>query len=154
MFLKALESVDLCNWTVYFIGPILAEFDSKINEFFIRNPNYKDRVIFTGNIGHKKTLWEYYNKSKVFVLTSNKEGFPIVFSEAKRFRNFLLSTEVSSSKDVIDDNKYGRTMPINDVVTLSAFLNQIINMKLDIDVYNEFDPLSISWDQCVNEIIL
>jgi glycosyltransferase involved in cell wall biosynthesis len=105
MFLKAIENIhDFRNWKFYFIGPIENEefdFQMKIDNFFDKNPHLKEHVIFTGPIYNKKQLWEYYNRAKVFVLTSRWEGYATVFSEAYRFDNYIISTDVGGARETI-----------------------------------------------------
>lgn len=60
-----------------------------------------------GPIYDKKSLWEFYNRAKVFILTSRFEGYPLVLTEAKRFRNYIVSTELDASEDLLENGKYG-----------------------------------------------
>ena len=129
MFLKAIEKLpNLKNWKFYFIGSIEDDFKKEIKLFYNKNPVLKDRVIFTGPILEKITLWEYYNKAKVFVLTSKWEGYAIVFSEAYRFNNYIISTNVGGAKETINrNNNFGRIIDQNNHDELSLILEQIIN---------------------------
>ena len=102
LLLKILAKVDLKDWKFYLIGPIENNFQSSINHFYRQNPSKKESVIFTGSIYDKKELFEYYNKSRVFVLTSRHEGFAFALVEAAYMKNYIVSTNVGGAEDVLD----------------------------------------------------
>ena len=102
LLLKILAKVDLKDWKFYLIGPIENNFQSSINNFYRQNPSKKESVIFTGSIYDKKELFEYYNKSRVFVLTSRHEGFAFALVEAAYMKNYIVSTNVGGAEDVLD----------------------------------------------------
>ncbi len=147
MLLQALAKVDLRDWKFYLIGPVSPEFQPEIEKFYQQNPDKKNNVIFTGAIYDKKTLWEHYNRSKAFILTSKWEGFALVYTEAQRFTNFILSTRVGAANDVIQDGKYGEFIKQDDADGLARSLENIICGKTDINVYDGFDVKSLSWEQ-------
>lgn len=149
MFLRALAHVDLKNWTVCLIGPIEKDFQPVVDTFFERHPEKVGKVIFTGSIYDKKELWEYYYRAKVFVLTSRWEGYPIVYPEAKRFANYIVSTAVSACEDIIEEGKYGKSISIDDDRELASILSDIIDGSVNIDVYQGFDATSLSWKNVV-----
>lgn len=127
MVLKALEGVDLGEWTFLFIGPVENNFNEKLSDFLSRNPKLNTKIRCHGITKDKKELWELYNSAKVFVLTSPKEGFPNVFSEALFFNNYIISTDVSSASDITKDGTIGTIIPINDVDRLRTSLLEVIN---------------------------
>lgn len=154
MFLRALTKVKLDNWKVCLIGPIDSRIQDTIDSFYKHNSDKQESIKFLGPIYDKKELWEYYNRAKVFVLTSNWEGYPIVFPEAKRFRNYLVSTEVVACRDIIEDEKYGVSIPINDDFRLAEVLNEIVSGKRNIDVYEGYDTNELSWESQIKKIKL
>ena len=149
MFLRALSNVDLREWKVCLIGPIEESFQSNINAFFGRHPEKKEQVIFTGPIYNKNELWEYYNRAKVFVLTSSWESYGLVLNEAQRFRNYLVSSPVGAFEDLSCYGKYGKKVGLNNDGDLADTLADIVNGKIDIDVYRNFDATSLSWENMV-----
>lgn len=154
MILKALEKVDLKSWKFCLIGPIEKEFQQEIDLFYKKNPTKKHDVIFIGNIIEKKDLWEWYNRAKVFVFTSRWESYGLVLNEAKRFRNYLLSTDVGAFKDLYENGKYGRIVNQDDAEDLTNILQEIVNGDIDINVYgDEFSPTSLSYIQQVKKIL-
>lgn len=154
MILSALEKIDLFDWKFYFIGPIEDGFKMYIDDFFKRNPFMVDKVIFTGPIYDKGELWRYYNRSKVFVMTSRWESYGLVFNEAKRFKNYLLSTRVGAFDDLCEKGKYGLYIEQDDDETLSKIMTEIILGNVDIDVYKDYDTDSLSWETIVNSLKL
>ena len=153
MLLKALERVNMNGWKFYLIGPIDNSIKQEIQNFYDNNPNKKESVVFTGAIYDKKELWEYFNRAKVFVLTSRYEGFALVYTEAKRFKNYIISTKVGAATDVIQDNRYGDYIEQDDIYSLAQKLNDIIEGKTNIDVYGGFDTNQLSWEERVKIII-
>ena len=65
-------------------------------------------MIFTGNIDNKRKLYDFYNRSKIFCLTSRDESFGLVYTEALAYGNYILSTDVGAVNDITDNQKYGR----------------------------------------------
>lgn len=141
MFLEAIRNIDLKSWTVELIGP----YDDYIENYIKEK---KINVKLTGNISNKEELYQKYNEAKVFVLTSNEEGFPIVYSEALRFGNYILTTDVGGAEDITNDGKIGKIIPKNEVSKLQNELELIISGKIDLDKkYNE------SIEYCLKEFI-
>jgi glycosyltransferase involved in cell wall biosynthesis len=152
MFLRALTKVDLQNWKICLIGPIDPRIEEVIQAFYRENPDKCESVKFTGAIYDKKELWEYYNRARVFVLTSDWEGYPIVYPEAKRFRNYLVSTDIAACHDIIEGEKYGVSIPINDDTRLATVLNEIVTGKRNIDVYEGYDMNELSWEAQIKKL--
>ena len=68
------------DWELHLIGPIEEQFKSYISEFY-RETHLENRVKFVGPIYDKCELFQYYNKAKVFCLTSRRTAriaFPLV----------------------------------------------------------------------------
>lgn len=149
MFLRALAQVDLKDWRVCLIGPIEKDFQSIIDNFFKQYPEKIGKVIFTGPIYGKKELWEYYNRAKVFVLTSMYESYALVLNEAQRFHNYIVSTPVGAFEDLSYCGKYGKKVAIDNDKELATAISSIINGNLNVDVYRDFENNSLSWENVV-----
>jgi glycosyltransferase involved in cell wall biosynthesis len=65
--------------------------------------NVENQIIFTGNISNMDVK-KIITISKLFVITSDKEGFPYVFVESLLYKTPVISTDVSDIKDIIGDN--------------------------------------------------
>jgi len=153
MLLQALAKANLKDWKFYLIGPIDSALNTEIDAFYEQNPEKKTNVIFTGPIYEKKELWEYYNRSKAFILTSKWEGFALVYTEAQRFMNFIVSTKVGAASDVIEDGKYGDFIAQDDSGGLAKKIEGIIGGDTNINVYEGFDVKSLSWEQRLRVIV-
>lgn len=107
LLLDALKITDLKDWKVYILGPIEESFNKYIADFYREYPQLENKIIFTGNITDRKELFEWYNRAKIFCLTSRWESFGIVFTEALYFGNYIITSPVSSATYITDYNKYG-----------------------------------------------
>lgn len=153
MILESLKHTDLKKWKFIFIGPIDNDFNQSIKQFYQEYPNKKKQIIFTGKLDDKKELWEWYNKAKVFVCTSRWESYGIVLNEAKRFRNFIVSTCVGGAEDLIEQKEYGAFVKQENDTDLSHLLSRIINGKINIDVYQNYDVQQLSYQRGINELL-
>ncbi|MBK5719349.1 glycosyltransferase [Dysgonomonas sp. Marseille-P4677] len=153
LFMQALEKTGMKGWKAYLIGPIQEEFKEYIDNFFLRNPHLKENVVFIGAIYDKKILWDIYSKAKVFVLSSRTESSGIVLYEAKIFKNYIVTTPVGASADVVGDG-CGCTTDMNDPAVLSDILNSIILGKRKIDVYEGIDITQLYWSNQVKKLNL
>ena len=153
MLLKALEDVDLKEWKFCFIGPIENDFNSIIEQFYKNYPSKRKQIIFKGKIDNKKELWEWYNKAKIFVSTSRRESYGLVLNEAKRFRNYIISTRTGAAEDLIEQEKYGYFIEQEHNIGLSNILSQIVNKQINIDVYHNYDSQKLSYQNMI-EVLL
>lgn len=128
MILKALTKTDMKDWKMVFVGPVNESFKIYFEELYVKFPKLKEKVIFTGNISNRVELYEWYNKSKIFCMTSLKESFCHSISEALYFGNYIIGTEgIMSMKDVTDNGKYGVTLKPDDDVALAATFQKLID---------------------------
>lgn len=145
--LQVLANIDLKDWKFYLIGPIEEKFKKQIDLFYEEHPDKIDNVIFSGAVTDKRELWEFYNRSKVFVLTSRYESSGLVFYEAKRFKNYVVSTAVGAIDDIIDEGKYGCVFEQNDTIGLANILQSIVDGTKDIEgAYLNYSPQILSWE--------
>ncbi len=144
MLLNALAKVDLKDWKFYLIGPVEESFRLRINDFFRQYPEKKVSVIVVDAIYDKKKLWDFYNRSKIFVLTSRSESYALVLNEALRFKNYIISTEVGAAEDLIK-GKYGSFVEQDNSDMLASRLQSVIAGETNLDVFADFDPVQLSW---------
>ena len=104
MLLETLKDTNLKDWKVYIIWPIEDEFQNYIDNFFENNQKLKEKIIFTWPIYDRDKLYDFYNRAKIFCLTSRYESFGIVMVEAMSFWDYIITTDVSSAKDITDNN--------------------------------------------------
>ncbi len=141
-FLEVIKKIDLKSWKVVLAGPIEKEFQNKIDEFYSKNENLRSKVEFLGHIKDKKILYDYYNKSKIFMMTSKGEGFANVFLEALYFGNFIITTKVSSAEDVTSNGTIGDIIPQDDIEAYTNKLQRAMDDKVLKDKFNETLALS------------
>lgn len=153
MLLRALARTDLKGWKFCLIGPCDAVLEERAEQFFRDHPQKRRSVVFTGPIYDKKELWEYYNRSKVFVLTSRGESSAIVLGESKRFRNYIITTDVGSARDLIGDGRFGEYIPQDDDVELARRLQNVIDGRTDIDIYGNWKSSEIAWENVLEPLV-
>ena len=106
-------------------------------DFFSAHPALEKQIIFTGNIDTRAELYSWYNRAKLFCLTSRFESFGIVLAEALYFGNYILSTGVESIQYITDNERLGEIT--NTTEELATAINNIIAGKNDISTY--FDAI-------------
>lgn len=153
MLLQAIQQIDLKGWSICLIGSIEADFQPAIERLFTEYPHLKGRVIFTGPVYDREELWNWYNRAKVFILTSTWESFGIVLTEAQRFRNYLISTDVGGASSLIQQGKYGTIIPQNDHVALANKLQDIINEAVNINVYAPNESPALSYAEAIKPLV-
>lgn len=132
MLLNAIDKVDIKDWKILLIGPFDDKFEQKYNEFIRNNKDKKTKVLLVGNISDKKKLFEYYNKAKVFILTSRSEGFALVYPEALKFGDYILTTDVGGAKDITENSKVGKIIPVEEPKILKEEIEKIIKNKINL----------------------
>lgn len=162
MLLEALEMVDLKDWKIYMIGPVTSSFDlnydgnfqNTIDDFFKRNPQYKEKLIFTGMIYDQKEVFEYYNRAKVLLSTSRHEGFANVYSQAAAMGCYIISTDVGGA-DVASNNwQYGTLIEQDDIGGLAKIMEKLVNNRMNIDTEKSLSIKSISYSYMIAHILL
>lgn len=132
MLLRAAAGLDLKEWKIIFVGPVEIPFQKEIERFRMENPHLQNNVVFAGMVADRAVLYEFYNKSRVFCLTSEYEGFPLVFPEALYYGNYIVSTKVGAEEDITDSGKHGRTIT-GGAEELRGVLQEIIDGKNEIE---------------------
>ncbi len=134
LLLKALSEIDLSNWEVYFVGAVEEAFQPKIDAFFCRRPEYKEKVHFTGEVTNREKLFNYYARAKIFCMTSQRESFGFAMLEALSMGNYLIGADsISSIKALTNNGQFGHIVPSNDAKALQNALQEVMAE----DFYNE-----------------
>lgn len=127
MLLATLPLLDLQDWKVFLVGEIHNDFDKRIDQLIIDHPQLKDKVFYTGQIDERTALYEFYNRAKVFCLTSVLESFGVSFIEALFFNNYIVGTTGMSSFDYISNQgALGEKVKVNDNQELANRLNHLM----------------------------
>ncbi|MDH6358707.1 glycosyltransferase family 4 protein [Parabacteroides sp. PF5-9] len=134
LLLEAIKNIPTNeHWTFAFIGPVDDRFLPVVQDFFKQYPHLKERVLFTGVIYNRQELYSWYNRAKVFCLTSLWESFGIVLIEALYWGNYIVSTPVSSVKEITHNESVGKV--VNNEKELQTVLEKIISGDIDLQHY-------------------
>lgn len=107
------------DWRLRLAGSVDEGFKKYIDDYFIRYPGLKDRVIFTGVITDKAALDEEYRKAKIFVLPSLSESFGIVLVEAAARGDYLITSDmVPAGYDISHKFENGMAVKAGDAGSL------------------------------------
>lgn len=114
--------------------------DKKQYTEMVRDYDLEKYVIF---LGKKKNPYPYFKISDYLILTSEYEGFPVVYNEAKILNLPVITTNVSDSETTIGNN-YGivTSKDINDIAkNMEMAINSKIQNKekFDFKKYNEIN---------------
>ena len=155
MLLNSLNNIDLRNWKIYIIGPYTEKFKIKYDEFIKNNQDKKERVILIGNIKDKNLLYDYYNRAKIFLLTSRWEGFAIVYPEALRFGNYIITTDVGGAKDITDNGNIGAITEIENIIQFRNEILKVVNNEINLeekyDKSLELSKKQFLWNEIVKD---
>lgn len=143
-------------WNVKLVGTIDNEFKSYQENYFIKYPKLKSRVIFAGPIYDKKKLFQEYKRAKIFVLSSVWEGYPNVFAEAAINGCYIVSSDIDAAEDGTGNKQFGKIFPINDYKKLEDILLDICNndeeLKRGIKGIQEFIKNVFSLNKVCNRL--
>lgn len=111
--------------------------DSGLYQKIVQDKKLEDTIIF---LGKKKNPYPYYKISDCVVLTSDYEGYPVVFLESMILKTPIITTNVSDYEQI--EGKYGvvTKKEVND--TYNAMKNFIqygfeLREQFDYQKYNE-----------------
>lgn len=157
MMLRALAQTDLKDWKMVFVGPVNPKFKAYCDEWIRKHPDLKEKLIFTGEIKDRVQLYEWYNKAKIFCMTSRTESFCHSIGEALYFGNYIIGTEgIASMPDLTDNGKYGVILKADDDGSLAKKLQELINdqgylEKIFPDILNHSHQ-NFVWSKIVEKI--
>lgn len=87
--------------------------------------NLDNAVFFAG---FQENPYAYFNKADIFVLSSKREGFGHVLTEALATRIPIISTDAKpGAAEVLDNGKYGVITPVGDSSALAGQMEEILN---------------------------
>lgn len=111
--------------------------DSNLYRKIVADKKLEDCVIF---LGKKKNPYPYYKASDCVVLTSDYEGYPVVFLESMILKTPIITTNVSDYEQI--EGRYGivTTKEVSDIYNaMKNFIQNGFELKEEFDYqkYNE-----------------
>jgi glycosyltransferase involved in cell wall biosynthesis len=154
-----IDRAALKDWKIYFVGPIDNEEFVQYKDNAIHEYPYLERIfVFTGNIRDRSRLYELYKKSKILCLTSRWESFGFVLAEAMFFANFVIASDLPSSRDLTKEGTIGSLFTIGDAQKLAELLTDAIIGKIDLvkngKESHELIKNKFNWKTIVKELDL
>lgn len=124
LLIRAFSNIKNDGWRLIFVG----EGEEKQNYINLtKSLGLESQVLFVGN---SKSVYDYYNSSKIFAFTSQSEGFPNVLIEAMFFELPCISTNCPSGpSDIINDGYNGFLIPVNDQNSLEHKLKLLMSSE-------------------------
>lgn len=121
---------DNLNFKVLFIGEGK---DTKLYKQLVEKYNLQEKIEF---LGAKKNPYPYMKLADTVLLTSDYEGYPVVFIEALILNKPIITTDVSDAMQDIN-NKYGKVIK-KDENELYLAMKEFIQNGYEIE--EKFDP--------------
>tara|TARA_B110000908_G_C10224607_1_gene437238 strand:- start:754 stop:1872 length:1119 start_codon:yes stop_codon:yes gene_type:complete len=121
------------DWSFSFIGPFSDNFARliKTSNDSIKGDN---RINLIGNLDNKDELYSHFEKAKLLLVSSHREGYPLVYPEAAYHGCAIISTPVSSSHEFIVENGFGLvTQDHNEI----SFCNSLLEFTGDPKIYKD-----------------
>lgn len=98
--------------------------DSNQYKELVDKNQLEDNIVF---VGQKKNPYPYIRISDCTILTSDYEGYPVVFTESMILNKPIITTDVSDAREIID-NQYG-TVVTKEVEEIYKAMKQYILKK-------------------------
>lgn len=140
------EIKDACLWIVG-DGPLKSDLMS-----YVTRNNLHEKVKFWG---WQKNLNEFFLKSDIFVLSSNREGFPYALIEALASGLPAVCTNTPfGPREILEDGKYGYLVPMKDHIKMKEAILELLQNS---ETYAKYSRLAIerssrfSSEQMINE---
>ena len=142
-------------WKLALAGTVEVNFDFEIRNFFKMYPELKNRISFLGSLS-KSELFDLYNKSKIFLLSSNFEGFAIVYPEAAYFGNAIITSPYTSFGTIVTRERLGSLVDPEEPEEIGNSLLTLINDEKKLKECSanaeKFANKELGWDKIVAKI--
>ena len=153
--LNAYQIANPKNYKLYLIGPVKPEFENYIKNYFIVNPHLIEKVRFLGSIHDNHELASYYSMSRVFMLPSRWEGFPLVYPEAIAHGCYIVGSEFPATIDISGDGRFGKICGMESVEDLADIMYRIDRGEIFLPAPEDIQDFAFNnfrWDDIVGRI--
>lgn len=117
------------KWIILGEGPKRSELEAKVREY-----NLTDKVEFVGSV---KNTGDFYEKAKLFAMTSRYEGLPLVLLEAKSYKLPLVSFDCNCGpSELIEDTINGNLVPEGDFYKFADCILELLEDNEKCDRYS------------------
>lgn len=134
-----LKEIGITNYLFIFVGD--GE-DRKLYEKQVKENNLEKNIVF---FGEKVNPYPYYILADFVVVTSDYEGYPVVFMESQVLERKLITTDVSDSKKDID-NKTGIVIDKSEIALFECMKDIILENKSEYSKYRLLEKLNCKID--------
>ncbi len=136
VLIDALAMMDpdvLEGWKIHLVGPVASGHIERYAEDAARkHPHLENAIRFTGNVPERDRLYEIYERSRIFCLTSRFESFGLVLAEAMYFGNYVISSDLPATRDLTRNGSIGSLFPVGDAAKLRDLLTDALSGKIDL----------------------
>jgi len=132
------------DWDVVIAGdgPLAAELQSMIP------PSLRERVIWTGFIGHQTKLFALYHSCDILVLPSSYEAWALVVNEAVAANLAVIcSHAVGASPELVEEGVNGFTFPTDDLEKLTNLLLEASGSACVTQMKSASAPVLRAWQK-------
>lgn len=122
------------KWKLLLVGEMTDLIKKRLHDLYNEYPLLKKIIEVYGKVDNKRDLWEFYSKSRIFVLTSRYESFGLVLVEALSAGNQILTSNIITANDIVTDKQKGLIYENENIKDFSEKLIQLIeneNWKKD-----------------------
>lgn len=100
-------------------------------------------------MGYQTDVWEWYSKSKLSILSSDREGFPYSVIESLKCGVPVISSNCGDVVDIIHDGYNGRLIQKYD--DINEFANSIIDLLQHPNLLEEFSKNAVESVKDINQ---
>ena len=156
--IKSFAHINKPNWVLWILG----EGDRRSElENLIKTLNLENKIKLKGNVSN---VVDYLNIAKIFVLSSNYEGYPNALIEAMSVGKAVISTDCNFGPDeIINNHKNGILVPIESEKKLTEAIQYLIENETERDqlginalAINEklsLDHIATQWETLIQNIL-
>lgn len=97
-------------------------------------------------LGFKQNPYNYMKNSKVFVLSSLREGFPNSMVEAMACGCSIVATDCTGgTSEILEYGKWGKIVPVGDEVLMAEAILESLNTLPNPNIYERVQKFSINY---------